>query len=472
MIRQLLQIEKKYDLYTDTIENENYWEYSRFEILHKYVLGEYYALEEAHPQVKKKNIEKIMQIFQYIQASWSTKKNLKKSDVLFFAHGRRVKNGDNYECVYTDDLAKLFPNSVSIEKPFQKKHYDAIATEKIYYMDTCLLYSDINYLYVKLFKKKKYDKLLSEIALKMEKPLEEIGCLYNVNLNYKKIYSDIAKNIIIAPVCKKYFSKILKKVQPKVIVEVNHYSIHRMILTEIARENNIPAIELQHGTMHSEHLAYQYGTDEEIKQLPNYILTFSEYWNHTANMPVNSTRLIATGFPNFEKKVKEYKKAKSIKEKKKIIFVSQGTIGKELSKVAVQLEKKLDKEKYHIIYKLHPSEYPIWKEEYTWLKDSEIEVVDNSVRNIYEYFAEADIQIGVYSTAIYEGLGFDLQTIIYNIGHAGTMSSLVEQGYAVFANNVDDILKELQVEKSVQKGSVFWKENALENQYKEIEKYI
>lgn len=154
-----------------------------------------------------------------------------------------------------------------------------------------------------------------------------------------------------------------------------------------------------------------------------------------------------------------------------IIFVSQGTIGNKLSRLAVDLCERLKDGEYKIIYKLHPEEYMGWKTRYPWLAESKIQVIDSLEHNIYEYFAGCDIQIGVYSTAIYEGMGFGLKTYIYNIGHADTMRALCDQGYAEYVNDVTDLYNHI-VEKNhqaLQKGDMFWQKNSFNNMCREID---
>ena len=73
-------------------------------------------------------------------------------------------------------------------------------------------------------------------------------------------------------------------------------------------------------------------------------------------------------------------------------------------------------ERYQIYYKLHPEEYILYKgyQSYTelalfknifFLKDCDL----------YKELAESAYQIGVFSTALYEGMSFNCKTILYNL---------------------------------------------------------
>lgn len=177
-------------------------------------------------------------------------------------------------------------------------------------------------------------------------------------------------------------------------------------------QKKIPTIELQHGVM-SGSIAYNYPKKSDVKQFPDYIFVFSDYWKKCAEFPIDDKNIKVVGYPYLEEKEKQYNKIfteKRGRNKKVVLFLSQWTIGNELSKMAVEFSEICDEE-YEIIFKLHPGEYENWKRNYPWLeKEDKIKVIDSLKHNIYEYFAMSDYQVGVSSTAIYEdwNLGWKL----------------------------------------------------------------
>ena len=94
--------------------------------------------------------------------------------------------------------------------------------------------------------------------------------------------------------------------------------------------------------------------------------------------------------------------------------MSEDLTGKKLSKVCYKMFISLH-DKYNFVYKLHPNEWKTWKSEYPYLVNSGVQVIDNNEKDLYYYFSISDIQIGVYSTALFEGYGFNLITILYYI---------------------------------------------------------
>ena len=120
---------------------------------------------------------------------------------------------------------------------------------------------------------------------------------------------------------------------------------------------------------------------------------------------------------------------------------------------------------------LHPGEYERWRERYSRLSASGIEVIDNSRVDLYELFAASVYQIGGYgSTATFEGLVFDLKTYIMRAGAYPAVASLCEKGMARFFDSARDLYQLILADSSeAEQKSNFWKENALENMKREID---
>lgn len=96
-------------------------------------------------------------------------------------------------------------------------------------------------------------------------------------LDINKLEKEIIKQIIYYKSGIKSFKKLITKIHPKIVMEIAAYSSYCMLINKICNENHIPVIELQHGVMNN-HLAYAYATDEMLRQLPNKIFLFSEFW--------------------------------------------------------------------------------------------------------------------------------------------------------------------------------------------------
>ena len=135
------------------------------------------------------------------------------------------------------------------------------------------------------------------------------------------------------------------------------------------------------------------------------------------------------------------------KNKKQILFISQGTIGKKLSNLALKLAKKLTE--FKIIYKLHPGEYERWKAEYTCLHSfvslENTQVLDDNITNLYQLFGESSYQVGVYSTAIYEGISFGLKTFIVDLPGSEFLDKAVQLNLVKKVNSENEIIEKLNL---------------------------
>lgn len=472
-----LDIEMELKLFDRQINNYYFWMYLRHPIIDDTIQitsnrGVGHNISKIGNTKKEKVINLIKLIKNYITYIYKYI-FMKKKKVLIINHPRKVKDEEGlYECKYTDVISNYIQDSTVIEFPYPCKHYYPAKNKKILYMDFVKITAHI---LSKILRKTKKNKELLEYANKNiteidEKIQEKIG----IKINKNKYVNRIIEYYYIYVIEKKLLKKLIKKIQPEKIVEVVYYATDNMIINEIAKELNIEIIELQHGTIGNEHIAYNFKEKINIPQFPEKILLFSNYWKETARFPIDEKKLIPVGFPYFENQVEKVQKNKKDNQKR-ILFISQGTIGYKLVKLAVDLEKliteneKMNKE-YEIIYKLHPGEFKIWKEEYSQLINSNIKVITNEI-DLYELFFISDIQIGVYSTAIYEGLGFNLHTLIYKIIGSGVFEDLCNKGYTKYINNADEIIDYIEnIKNSKINSEEFWKKDSLNNILKEINK--
>ena len=85
-----------------------------------------------------------------------------------------------------------------------------------------------------------------------------------------------------------------------------------------------------------------------------------------AHFPIPQEKIIPIGYQYLNEAVEALS---NIQKKDQILFLSQGTIGEELSEFAVQM-KEIVPNQIQVIYKLHPGEYLRWKTEYKSLYDA------------------------------------------------------------------------------------------------------
>lgn len=476
-IDKYLTYEQDKKLFQLEIDGFNYWHFIRKDIYDE-MLADKNEIGEAHTNLSKESYYTRVFLKLKQMPNWILKNpllGLKEKDLLILNHHRRVKNKEYFDCIYTDELLKKMNYTYYVfEQPMLEEHFSPIRTENIRYFDY------LNFIIptkIEMWKKLFRFDLDKNYQTQIECMLYDLDKHFKVSIDQRKMLKLIENLYLYYKFSRKYYAKILDKVKPKAIVELVSYVKDRYIINELAKERGIPIIEFQHGTMGKYHIAYNFEKKIEIASFPDYIFTFGQFWKESTRLPIEDDRVKVVGWPYFEQRVSECKKEKETKNnlKKTILFISQGTIGKELSKVATDFSKRIDNDKYRIIYKLHRGEYARWKNEYEWLIDANIEVVDNNNHDMHYYFANADIQVGVYSTALFEGLGYGLKTYIVKLYGHQCMEELYINGHAFLVNDAFSIINDIESAKVTNKNfdeKYFWKKNSMSNIRSEINKII
>lgn len=238
---------------------------------------------------------------------------------------------------------------------------------------------------------------------------EKVKKNYDLNLNWKDIYSQIFKRNQYTSF---FVGLIIKFSKPKIIIYNDNGILNASI--NVAFNKKIPTVDYQHGLLSNYYVLYNHNQfiDQDYK---NYLSDYYLAWGSFRLSSYNKNYLTRVGGnPFFEKKLKEYKFVK--KEKNSILFISDGkTTKKVLQELALYLNKGLDD--YKIFYKLRPEEYQTWQEDYSLLEkiSNSIYVIQDDDIDIYYYFKKCEFVIGTNSTALVEAIPFS-EVLVYKKG--------------------------------------------------------
>jgi len=301
--------------------------------------------------------------------------------------------------IYYDDLAIMSKNNTLILE-IGKHRYGGYAKRYFKYSKSTFVLDFFSIL------KKKNIKLKKEEERQIDLFIEGIKIYIPVNKVEKDFYyrfkKDILDNIKYQLSFSKYYKKLLKKLNAKIVI---YHDSSPNIVHLLARELGIKTAEFQHGLGASKLGAgYQFGNfffkEEGKKYMPDYLLTRGDKWEEFMNTP---SKLIKIGYPFFTKIIEEYKRKMPVQEKKEniktILFLSPFVMH------AKYLADNLNEEEYKIIFKLHPTDQA-GNPEYENLKSyTNIEIVDKG--EIYSLISKSDMIVSCYSTAIFEALPFN-----------------------------------------------------------------
>lgn len=452
MTEELFEMEDDLNLFNLVIDDTYFWERIRFQI-HQEILS---SLDLLSGNKFRPNLKLYMKYGKNIIKNILLKNPLMVSshEILFYGAPRRKKIDDGtYWDIYSDPiLNELNLDYVLYEKPFNGEHFQPQETSNVKYLDLIFLAEigkKLGTVSVNFSKKEKnYIKKIEN----------QINNRFSTNINLsKKIRDTIKTKKLLVP----FYTAVLEKVNPKLVLIVTSYGYGKKSFIEVCKSLNIPVIELQHGVIHKYHLAYSFPNQKLVKYFPDYLFTFGDYWKEAIDFPISGKKIYPVGYPFLE--MEKGGKYEGIEKKNQILFISQSSIGEKLSKTATNFAKNnLD---YDIVYKIHPNRYESWEKHYPWLKNSNIHVIDNDEVPLYELFAESEIQVGVYSTAIYEGLNFDLKTFLIDLPGIESMTPLIKASKAKVVNDAKELYNMIKQENTTDRvdPDYFFKPNAIEN---------
>jgi len=407
-------LEDKYDLLDFEINGVKVWQYTRMQF--------YYKLAEAsgvlsQPHSRLSKIDKIKHVLVYVKNSLNDNYfTLKQKDAVVFSHARIVnvegKPIDIYTKYFIDELLASGKDIVE----FESAHLGVHKKQKqnfAHYTDWIALAQRVYKIFIKV--NIPSDKL--EVLKKLEDDINTT-CESNIDLVVFAI-----KNIKTYKAYYKIYNKIFLKVKPKVYYTVVSY--WQAAIIKAAKDNGIEVVELQHGTFSKYHLGYSFPDRKEpLEYFPDKLYVWSEFWKKIIKLPINEECVVVNAFRYLDKQKSKFDYIK--KKKNQLVVLSQGAIG---NAIAQKFLKHYDRFKeYHIKYKLHPGEFDRW-ENYSALKKlselDNVEIMKNEIP-LYELFAVSSLQVGVFSTALYEGVEFVSDTVLLDVNGIEYMDKFIE----------------------------------------------
>lgn len=405
-------------------------------------------------------------------------KDTKNTEILLVTDARRIKQGKKFESIYTDEVEKIIKNKYScltIEEPswtcyteMKKSHHYNCMTENIRYVDWYEFGAKIKSIFFKLFNKRKLKNIENEV----QNLINDINSYFGIDIN--EIKKDYVEHIIYFIQMKKVYSKLIDYINPKCVIFYYRDFPFKTLIEMICKEKKIITIEMQHGTYTEDEPIEKKGdSSAEWLNEPDYLFSFGKLQTFEQNIvyPKNKIKYIGNLF--LERKIEEqYEEPYWFdKTKKYILFISQSSIGEYISKMASELSSKID-DSYIIIYKYHPNESA---RNYKNLDKDNIIQIKDGTEEIYKYQKIAFAQVGVSSTAIFEGISFKIPTILLKNpeetnGIEKILRKLKKGIY--FASKSNQIVKilETNLEKPYDKDiDLLWEKNSRENFINEIE---
>lgn len=413
-LTHFLEMESSLDLFAFRENGIPVWELIRYP-LHRELLVAL-NIELGSSDSSPRNFAWLRKRLSFLAASFTYRRPTlaKHNGILIFGHPRRVADRGSYTDIYTDPLLPHLPADIPItvlEPPLESGiHRTPPTTHGLLYLD-----------------------MLFRAATRLPAPTISADCVQwcgQVSADLADrlgVNMDIQARASLAvtrwtreiPV----FRDLFRKVSPLAILLV--VSAENETIVAAARAEGIPVAELQHGSPAPGKLNYDYPRGQFKETFPDYFLSFGPAWRDQVSLPLPNERVLPIGFSFMTAKRAEYD---GVERRHQLLVISQPPLRHQLVDFVLTLRRHFG-DALPIVFRLHPQDLSSFVHDYAQLEPNGITVADAST-DLYRLFAESRWQLGVYSTAIYEGLAFGCTTYILNAPGAEYMKPLIDAGFA------------------------------------------
>ncbi len=438
IVKKILSLEKSHNLFEMKVEKISFYQLIRMQLY-------YYIVEEKKIFNKQdhsfKNIPLAIYFIIKEAFSWNKRQKLINNKICIIQHSRQIDGKD----IYTDYLKKII-------KEYSILHHSAG-------QNYTFQINSINYDYYSSLK-----KILSflgfskpDLNKSVNKFIKIFKYEFSLDENFENtMYSYIQNQINAYKVAKQF----LKKTKFKTMIVVNSYSNQAILYA--ANELNIDTIEIQHGVINKNHLGYHFPKlkKNQLLSFPRKLILFGDFWKDKVNYPINRKQLISLGSPHFEENYSKVKKTRK-SNKSRVLILSQQTMQVYLLDFIKSMVYNQNNLKF--TYKAHPKENI--KFALSFLKSNNLMKNVNIVHgneNIYKLFQKHTIQIGVFSTALYEGYSCKLKTGILVIPGWESMKTILHYPNIYTIKNYSDFKRMLN-SPNKNFSSAFFKSKAKKN---------
>jgi hypothetical protein len=225
-----------------------------------------------------------------------------------------------------------------------------------------------------------------------------------------------------------------------------------------AKECNIRVIELQHGFISRYHLGYSYPDAKASRYLPDEMWCFGQFWIDETGLDRHiKTRVIGAPY------IKHLAAMESAEHgtAQRIIVTSQGAIGQHLLPVGLQIAENFPESE--VIFRLHPSEsledMQVMLDELTDATPNNF-VLNAKTPNIFALMKSADINVGVFSTTLLEGMALGIKTVIIALPGFEYMDKIVQRGDSSIAMTPDEVVEAVRSAKECADPAYYYAEPA------------
>jgi len=434
LFEELLRIEDEYKLFNKKIDGIYVWKLLRYNVFIE-LSQTLNLIEDPHPLEKKYTNRYIWLLKHFINGTFNGPLAYSSNaEVMLFPHPRKVKNEDSgpidiYSKYLEDKWQKEGTDYLAIEKPYNGT-FMRKASKIVRHNETLNLFTLWNY----LKPKKNIEFSIEGLESIARIPMENIEALSNANIS--KVIQTFNREYY-------YYKKVLTKHKPKKIYMIVAYFRHALV--SAANDLGIETIEIQHGEISPFNIGYNYPDHKKIPYFPSRLILWGEFWYNELRIPIDKKNISYDGFPFLDEEIQKY--SNIIQEKKKVLFISQGKIGRLLVDIATEFAEK--NKAYTVVYRLHPSESEQWQNLYpklytTSIGNNNVIVETGKTKPLYKSLAESKFVVGVNSTVLIESLALHCKLVLVDLPGVEYFQSLIDEKLVKKVENAEQLAKVLK----------------------------
>lgn len=216
------------------------------------------------------------------------------------------------------------------------------------------------------------------------------------------------------------------------------YGPRNQAVVSAARASGVHTVELQHGFISRFHLGYSWPGQPDVPYSADELWTFGDFWAQSTPLPVKM-KPRAIGAPY----VRQLAGANpGPRDERLVVFTSQGVVGHQLFKIALATAQRRPDRR--VVFRLHPSEsLEMYDEASAETPFPENFEVSHRTPNIFTLLAQTAIQVGAFSTTLFEGMALGTRTIVVNLPGAEYMRPVIERGDAIYVQSIAELIEKL-----------------------------
>lgn len=438
--RELWRLEQEFGLLESTAGGVHWWPPIRVETFYRITraLG---MFGDPQPKASLRKATPWRRLVDRARGQWIDPLRLPRARFVVFPHERKIDRGDGLVDIYTERLCRelapeetlIVDRSAAPWRPWRRRR-DRLGLERL-----------------------KAIIRAREPGLMWQPTALEAGRFTEVEQAFTRSFGvpvPIAhigpRRVLTFMAAREVYGELLDRLGAECVFVVVGYFRHA--LTAAAHDRGIPVHEFQHAAITPYSLGYSYPRRPWVPYSPDTVLCFGPFWASEPEFPANTRPLVVGRTAVLDALLQQAPQ----KRRRQVIVISQGVIGARLIRLAARAARLAPD--YRFVFRLHPGELE------ADLRAALAEqgtpcpanlTISSPDRSFYQDLAESEVQIGVSSTGLFEGMMLGCRTIVVDLPGSEAMAAVVRRGDALVVTTPEELAATLALAPAARTGDYY-----------------